>query len=481
MKNYFILLILTVLWAACSTPEVPKESAEDLTIHLSGAITNGQNGEFELYGSDNFELKSEVNDSGEFVMFFDALEPGYYTMRFAGERASIYLSPGDSIHLSLDSEQFDESLAFKGVGAGCNNYLVGRYLLDEKMDNEISYEMRFMLAAGEYKAVVDSMIQVRQDFLDRSRLKHDLPESFVTEQQLAITYERGIALYDYENGAGYYQDVDVVDVPEGYYSFAEELALENPSLMGNKSYEGYVDTRLNAVAKDMVSDETEGDYLIFAGHKIDCIDELFTSQEIKNKFLHTTMKDVVNYYGSSDLSALVEKFTKCCKDQKCIDEIKSEVNEWKVLWKGNPAPDFKYSDIDGVEVALSELKGKVVYVDVWASWCGPCRGEIPHLKDLEHDYHTRNVAFVSVSIDENEEAWREAVQSEELGGYQLLADAAWKSSICKDYKINGIPRFMLFDQAGNIVSVDAPRPSSGEEITDMLDELINKGQMAMAH
>jgi hypothetical protein len=243
MKNYFILLILTVLWAACSTPEVPKESAEDLTIHLSGAITNGQNGEFELYGSDNFELKSEVNDSGEFVMFFDALEPGYYTMRFAGERASIYLSPGDSIHLSLDSEQFDESLAFKGVGAGCNNYLVGRYLLDEKMDNEISYEMRFMLAAGEYKAVVDSMIQVRQDFLDRSRLKHDLPESFVTEQQLAITYERGIALYDYENGAGYYQDVDVVDVPEGYYSFAEELALENPSLMGNKSYEGYVDTR----------------------------------------------------------------------------------------------------------------------------------------------------------------------------------------------------------------------------------------------
>jgi thiol-disulfide isomerase/thioredoxin len=479
MKNYFILLIAMVLWASCQTPEAPQETAQDLTIHLSGAILNSHEGEFQLYGSDDFEIKSQVNDSGKFVLFFDAIKPGYYTMRFGGERASIYLSPGDSLHLSLDPEQFDESLVFKGIGSGCNNYLVGRYLLDEKMDNEISYEMRFMLSASEYQAVVDSMIQVRQDFLDRSRLKHELPENFVAEQQMAITYERGIALYDYENGAGYYQDLDIVEVPQDYYAFTNDLALENEGLLGNKSYEGYVDTHLNAMAKDMLTDASEGDDLAFSGMKIDCIDKAFTSQDLKNKFLHRTMKDAVNYYGSNDLSALVEKFTKCCKDQKCIDEIKAEVAEWKALWKGNPAPDFKYADGEGTQVALSDLKGKVVYVDVWASWCGPCRGEIPHLKDVEHNYHGRNVAFVSVSIDENEEAWREAVTSEELGGYQLLADKAWKSSICADYKINGIPRFMLFDQQGNIVTVDAPRPSSGMKITDMLDELLNKGEVAM--
>lgn len=129
---------------------------------------------------------------------------------------------------------------------------------------------------------------------------------------------------------------------------------------------------------------------------------------------------------------------------------------------GKGAADFTYPDVDGKEVSLSDFKGKVVLVDVWATWCGPCRGEIPHLKKMEKEMHGTDVVFIGVSVDEakDKQKWLDFIKKEELAGVQLLA-SGW-SKITKDYKITGIPRFMVFDRRGNIVSVDAPRPSNPE-------------------
>lgn len=140
---------------------------------------------------------------------------------------------------------------------------------------------------------------------------------------------------------------------------------------------------------------------------------------------------------------------------------------------GSMAADFTYPDIDGKEVSLSDFKGKVVLVDVWATWCGPCRGEIPHLKKLEQEMHGKDVVFIGVSVDESKDKqkWIDFVKKEELQGVQLLA-SGW-SKITKDYQIKGIPRFMVFDKNGNIVSVDAPRPSS-PELKQLLEEELKK-------
>ena len=128
--------------------------------------------------------------------------------------------------------------------------------------------------------------------------------------------------------------------------------------------------------------------------------------------------------------------------------------------EGEPAIDFNYPDIEGNEFSLSSFKGDLVYVDVWATWCGPCKAEIPSLQKLESDYHRKDITFMSVSVDTDKEAWQKMVAEKELGGVQLWADG-W-SKITKDYAIFGIPRFMLFDAKGNVISTDAPRPSSSE-------------------
>lgn len=140
---------------------------------------------------------------------------------------------------------------------------------------------------------------------------------------------------------------------------------------------------------------------------------------------------------------------------------------------GTVSPSFKYENHKGGFTSLEDLKGKYVYIDVWATWCGPCRQEIPFLQKTEEAYHGKNIEFVSISVDEqkNHEKWKQFVKDKNLGGIQLLADKDWQSDFVQGYKINGIPRFILISPEGKIVNADAPRPSSPELVT-LLDSLV---------
>lgn len=140
---------------------------------------------------------------------------------------------------------------------------------------------------------------------------------------------------------------------------------------------------------------------------------------------------------------------------------------------GKPSPTFTdYTNVDGSTTSLEDLKGKYVYIDVWATWCGPCKAEIPSLKALEKEYHDKNITFVSLSVDDDrthggswdkaKEDWKTMVTDKELGGIQIMAPEGWKSQFVQDYKINGIPRFILIDPAGNVVDPSAPRPSDAK-------------------
>ena len=152
------------------------------------------------------------------------------------------------------------------------------------------------------------------------------------------------------------------------------------------------------------------------------------------------------------------------------------------LPKGAKSPAFEnYENFNGGDTSLADLKGKYTYIDVWATWCGPCKAEIPSLKALEKEYHDKNIQFVSISIDDDKthggswdkakEDWKAMVADKELGGVQLFAPKGWKSEFITNYKINGIPRFILIDPEGNIVSADAPRPSS-QKIKDIFNEIL---------
>lgn len=141
---------------------------------------------------------------------------------------------------------------------------------------------------------------------------------------------------------------------------------------------------------------------------------------------------------------------------------------------GQVSPIFEYANTKGEKVKLTDFKGKYVYIDVWATWCGPCLQEIPSLKKLEEKFRDKNIVFVSISVDEmkNIEKWKTMVANKSLAGVQLISDDNFNSKFIKDYKINSIPRFILIDPNGNIVKADAPRPSSNDIVT-LLESITN--------
>ncbi len=124
----------------------------------------------------------------------------------------------------------------------------------------------------------------------------------------------------------------------------------------------------------------------------------------------------------------------------------------------NKAPDFTLNDIHGKPHALSDFKGKYIYMDIWATWCGPCRVQIPFMKQLEQQFKDKNIEFISVSVDKDSDkpAWEKMVNDEAMSGVQLFAGKS--TSFGADYQIQYIPTFLLIGKDGEIIMPQAPAP-----------------------
>ena len=120
------------------------------------------------------------------------------------------------------------------------------------------------------------------------------------------------------------------------------------------------------------------------------------------------------------------------------------------LQPGQPAPEFTLYDLDGQPVSLSQFKGQVVVLDFWASWCGPCIGDLPDLRRIKKKAADKPLVFLNLSLDTDEAAWREAVDKHEIEGVHVRADG-WGADVAKSYQVNSLPSYYLVDSQGLIV------------------------------
>ncbi len=148
-------------------------------------------------------------------------------------------------------------------------------------------------------------------------------------------------------------------------------------------------------------------------------------------------------------SAEIEKIDSVAKKESPESEIPKELIK---------APDFSLADINGKRFDLSDFKGKYVYMDIWTTWCGPCKVQIPFMKELEKQFHNAPIHFVSVSLDklEDKPIWEKMVRENHMSGVQLFAGR--ENNFGFDYKIEYIPTFIILDKEGNIMIDRAPAP-----------------------
>jgi len=155
---------------------------------------------------------------------------------------------------------------------------------------------------------------------------------------------------------------------------------------------------------------------------------------------------------------------------------------------GMSAPNFHYVNIKGDTVSQTDFAGKVIYIDLWATWCPACIEETPHFQELEGKYADDNIVFLSISIDSDKKKWKKWVKKKKMTGHQLFAggtksvpiyyyticDGELFDSSMKGYFVR-IPIFVIIDQSGVIIDNMAPRPSQ-HEIVDILDKLLGKNE-----
>jgi thiol-disulfide isomerase/thioredoxin len=162
-------------------------------------------------------------------------------------------------------------------------------------------------------------------------------------------------------------------------------------------------------------------------------------------------------------------------DQSVADQFAEKMAQLKANSTGKekkdrPAAfDFTLHDKEGKMYRLADFKGKMLFIDFWASWCAPCKAQIPHIKELEKQYAGKDIVFASVSLDVNKSAWLKAVNDENLHGAVLYAEGAFKNPFPVHYGIQAIPRFMLIDANGKVISDNMPKPQDRKAVTAMID------------
>lgn len=451
-------LALALVLFSCAKEEKPEYSI------ISGKITNTEEeGKFTLVGS-SFEKEISVNTDGTFTDTLHLDYNGAYNV----EGLWIYLHKGKNLTIDADGEKMYDAV-FTGDLANENNYLAQK----KKISEEILGNPRalYSLEETEFLAKLDSFEKKCNELLESTAFT---VSDFKEKEIKNIHYNKEYNLFSYSTYHGYLTGNQEFKVSENFPKTDETIDFDNSDDFNfSTSYRQLASTNFDKkVAEEynkiMGEDEEYNEEV--SNEATLKVFKAIKSQNIKNSLARQLAYGINPANEKSE--ELYNEIMANVTYEKFKTDLTEKFNKIKALVKGNASPKFNYENHKGGTTSLDDLKGKFVYIDVWATWCGPCVREIPFMKEVEKKYHGKNIEFVSISIDEKKdhEKWKEFVTEKEMGGVQLYADNAWQSQFVQDYAIEGIPRFILIDTEGNIVNADAPRPSD-ESLIELFDEL----------
>lgn len=455
MKNIFFIVTVFIL-ASCT----PKNS-----ITLTGKITNPDSDVILLdiphdYSKDTIATLAE---DGTFLCKVDIKEA--HMANFINGKAylQLYLVPGAELNIQFDGIQLKDEKLDEAELTGKKSESSNLLLNIRKIKPEEGLKALLALPAPEFEDKVTKNAQAINEKINKYESNYPNQKNFISlvrinqDVQLAQKYDYFVMYHSR------FSPNDTIPVPEKFASFSDAIALDNYDAFKEiRPYQYFVVQKLTSnLSSDIEASGLKRNTSAYTNKQFDAITALEVPQEVKDE-MGNRMLGSYTYTSDSVKTIMRNRYKEIIANPKYIAEFESLLAKLDKLTPSAIAPTFAYNDIDGNMVKSEDLKGKVIYIDVWATWCGPCKGEIPYLKTLEEELHTEDIAFVSISVDNDKAAWEKMVKEKELKGYQLFAPKAWESSIIKDYAIRGIPRFIIIDKEGKLVDANASRPSNPE-------------------
>ncbi|MES2807907.1 MAG: TlpA disulfide reductase family protein [Bacteroidota bacterium] len=423
--------------------------AQQKTVTLSGKLVGFSNqvtvddvSEYQYLKQPSPDMLIIPDTDNKFSITFKLDAPNYFRIG----RNTLYLTPGDNLDMVIDYSKYTQS-TFKGTGAEANMYLVdipfpkgGSFLEAGQNLASLPDETYNLIMSGAKKRekLLASVKNVSPEFrrLEEARTKADVLNSFdkvkiysqIKKMPLADEYVKSFTAISKDIKAKYAQNF--IDA----------------SLLKIVVYRDVV-----AGLLDDFSDNTD----------IHQIRDYLKASDLVYKMRAESDKTKLAAFNSSIDAVITPGYNAA---------LKEFLAGMLQFGKGDLAKDFTAVDLDGKKVSLSSLKGKVVYVDIWATWCGPCLDEMPKLEEIKARYKDNpNVVFLSLSIDDDTQipAWKNNVSKRNANGYQWQINRIKLSA----YNVTTIPRSLLIDKDFKMASMAAPMPSA-KDLGATIDKLL---------
>lgn len=426
----------------------------------------------------------KLDESGKFYLkTFKVQEPQRTSIQQNNIQINdFFVAPGYNLTITGNGKDFislAKSKKISGIGSESNKY---RFMLDSilvaRMDKTRSFELKedaFLSYINHYQKLKDSIANI---VFDKKSIKDKYLKYFGSLVTLDNKFSKLNMLVSYVNMYNYSYENSISFVRNNFDNKILDNLYKDEYLISNDYRDGFIG---NEWINYLVNLDYKKDSTLRSqkGYKLKKVNETYQGK-VKEFVLYNRMESSIEYSNSfeklNDYKEQFETYISNLKNQyyKTILESKFADKETELLRTqvGKPAPKFALESNLGKTYNLEDFKDKVVYLDLWASWCGPCRAETPSFKILHDKYkNDKRIAFVSVAVHDGINEWKKALEEDKPDWIQLIdkEGVVWKS-----YVANSIPKFILINKLGNIVNFDAPRPSSGEEIEKLLNQEIAK-------
>lgn len=394
-----------------------------------------------------------IDKTGKGELDFSNYNAGYVTLIYGMAPRTLWLEPDKDLNISFDATKLGQKPSFSGSLANINNYL-NNSDLQEIMINDCR------LKEAGFMAKADSLLNDNFQKLNRAKL----PDNFTEVEKKRLTYFTYSTLTYFPQ---FYPRVskDTTYIPSAtYLNKVKALCVMDTSLLKIEAYKEYL-----ANATSLISQQEMPDIKPAISRNIAYIEKNIANPAIAEFLINQFVYAYIKRNGTQHAEQYLTTFHRYVKDAGMTEAMNQLCNKWEKLQVGKPSPEFNATDLSGKKVSLADLKGKLIYIDVWATWCGPCRKEMPYLMKLEEKYKGKEIHFVSLSCDASRQAWEKDLAKGDKKGIQIHLAAG--DTFMDDYMILGIPRFILLNKEGQIINSDMTRPSDPDTVKT-LDELL---------
>lgn len=440
MKRFIYTVLVSVLALGCSSkPE---------NIVLTFNVTEPTSREVIIVCQNKITSVPLVEGQAEAVL--TGIDAAYARIHYGMAMKKIYMEKGDRAAISFEGADMAGTFSFEGEKRAAVDYLQNVSLA--ALEDE-AYALEF----NEYLAKINAKRDAALKLLKANDIKG--AGDFVKMETGRIRYAYATPLLMYPVGHAMMAQKPGYQPDEDYYDAIRTFFVENDAYVDIDEYRNFIIEAahvLDAENRDVkkIKQKTVA--------QMNYITDNFKSEKVNSALLHYLASSYVDMFGIDDIEEMESLYKTYVKDSVLIADFAVKYDKWNRSKPGKPSPDFKAVDVDGKVWTLADFRGKYVYIDMWATWCNPCKKELPYLKELEKKFEGAQIVFLGLSTDGDKDKWEQMVRSGAMCGVQLHLGP--RSSFQQAYNIKGIPRFILLDKEGKIINNDMSRPSSDDTV-----------------